>query len=99
MTQAILVAMLAYIDDLQRAADLNDTFADDVVALAESVQTGQNRSYAHAAMLDLARGHRVDAIKARAKMDVITDQFVRRFGVERFEQERSKRSARPRRPI
>jgi len=48
-------------------------------------------------MIDMVRRHRVAVIKARAKMVAIGEPFVRRFGIERFEQERSKRSARPHR--
>ncbi|EHP94985.1 hypothetical protein [Methylorubrum extorquens] len=99
MNQTVLFAMLAYLNDLQRSIELSETFAEDVLALSKEVTGEQGGGCARVKMLDLARRHRVDAIKARAKMEAVTAQFVSRFGAERFEQEQAKYPARPRRSI
>ncbi|QIJ76953.1 hypothetical protein GU700_21650 [Methylobacterium sp. NI91] len=99
MNQTVLFAMLAYMNDLQRSIDLNENFAEEVLVLASKVDDKQNDGCERRRMLDLARRHRVDAIKAHARMAAITEQFVSRFGVERLEQERSKYPARPRRSV
>lgn len=99
MNRAVQDAMLAYINDLQRSADLNETFADEVATLAKGIEASHRSVCEHGPMLELARRHRVNAIKARAKLEAITEQFVRRFGVERFEEERSRRPVRPSRLV
>jgi hypothetical protein len=99
MNQTVLFAMLAYMNDLQRSIDLNERFAEDVLVLANEVDEEQGEWCERGRMLDLARRHRVDAIKARGKMKAVTEQFVSRFGVEQLEKERSKYPALPRHSI
>ncbi|MDV2985104.1 UNVERIFIED_CONTAM: hypothetical protein Q9R58_12355 [Methylobacteriaceae bacterium AG10] len=99
MNQTVLFAMLAYMNDLQRSIDLSEKFAEDVLVLVYEVDAERGDGCERGRMLDLVRRHRVDAIKARAKMKAVTEQFVSRFGVEQLEKERSKYPALPRHSI
>lgn len=99
MNQTVLFAMLAYIKDLQRSIDLNETFAESVLVLSNEIYKEKDDGRTQEELINLARRHRVDAIKARAKMEAITERFVSLFGAERLEQERSKYPARPRQSL
>ncbi|MBA9071585.1 hypothetical protein FHR71_005371 [Methylobacterium sp. RAS18] len=94
MNQSALPAMLAYLGDLQRSIDANENFAVHVLVLMNEIDSKQSDECAREELLNLARRHRVQAIKGRAKMEAITNEFVRRFGAERLAQERSKQSDR-----